>query len=263
LRADTLVGESDVVTRAQNSVRRFDDRADDYVRYRPSYPPRAIDAMLEGLGPPGAMLAADVGAGTGISARLVADRGLRVIAVEPGEAMRGAASPHPRVDWLAATAEATALRAQAVDLVVCAQSFHWFRPLEALAEFARVLKPSGRLALVWNRRSRNDPFTAAYRETILDVGGESEAERMPFDPAVVGRSGRFAAPVRQIVPNAQQLDLHGLIGRARSASYAPKTGAAGDRLIASLGGLHAQYADASGIVTLVYDTEIFLTAPCA
>ena len=175
--------------------------------------------------------------------------------------MRATALPHPRVDWLAATAEATALRAHGVDLVVCAQSFHWFRPPEALTEFARVLRPSGRLAIMWNRRSLSDPFTAAYRQAILDVGGESEAERMPFDSTVIARSVRFDAPVRRVVPNTQRLDLDGLIGRARSASYVPKTGEAGDCLIALLRGLHAQHADASGIVTLVYDTEIFLTAP--
>jgi len=247
--------------RTHNSISRFDDRADDYVRYRPSYPPAAIAAILDGLGPPASILGADVGAGTGISARLVADRGARVIAIEPGEAMRRAAAPHARVVWLAATAEAMALRTASIDLIVCAQAFHWFRPPEALAEFTRVLKPSGRLALMWNRRSRTDPFTAGYRQVILDVGGESEAERMIFDPAVIARSGWFAAPTRRVVPNAQRLDLDGLIGRARSASYAPKTGDAGDRLIASLGELHARHADAHGIVTLVYDTEIFLAAP--
>jgi SAM-dependent methyltransferase len=249
--------------RSRNSVERFDDRADDYVRYRPSYPPQAIDAILDGLGPPASILDADIGAGTGISARLIADRGVRVVAIEPGEVMRGAAVPHPLVDWLAATAEATALRTQSVDLIVCAQSFHWFRPPEALAEFARILKPSGRLALMWNRRNRNDPFTAGYRQAILDVGGESEAERMIFDPTVIPSSGRFRSPVRWLVPNAQRLDLDGLIGRARSASYVPKTGAAADRLIAVLRDLHARHADRNGVVTLVYDTEIFLTTPVA
>ncbi len=249
--------------RARDSVERFQDRADDYVRYRPSYPPEAIDTILDGLGPPASMVGADVGAGTGISARLVADRGARVIAVEPGEAMRRAAAAHPRVMWLAATAERTALRTHSIDLVVCAQSFHWFRPPEALAEFARVLEPSGRLALMWNRRSRSDPFTAAYRQAILDVGGESEAERMVFDPAVIARSGRFAAPIRRLVPNAQRLDAEGLVGRARSASYAPKTGEEGDRLVAVLRDLHARFADPAGFVTLIYDTEIFLTSPVA
>ena len=80
-----------------DTVGRFDDRAADYVKYRPTYPAEAIDTILKGLGPPQRLLAVDIGAGTGISARLLADRGVHVIAVEPGEAMRGAAEPHDRV----------------------------------------------------------------------------------------------------------------------------------------------------------------------
>ena len=88
-----------------DTVGRFNDRAADYVKYRPTYPVAAIDAILDGLRPPERLLAADVGAGTGISARLLGDRGVRVIAVEPGEAMRGAAAPHARVSWIAGRAE--------------------------------------------------------------------------------------------------------------------------------------------------------------
>jgi SAM-dependent methyltransferase len=240
-----------------DTVGRFDDRAEDYVKYRPSYPSDAIDALVDGLGPPEQIVAADVGAGTGISSRLLGDRGVRVVAVEPGGTMRSAAEPHANVSWMAGRAEATGLLDHAVDLVVCAQSFHWFRPPEALIEFARVLKPHGRLALAWNRRSRTDPFTAGYRQAIIDVGGEVAAEAMPFDPDVIPASGRFTAPERLTFPNAQRLDLNGLIGRAQSASYVPKSGAAGERLLELLKILHARYADERGLVTLVYETEVF------
>ena len=238
-------------------MRRFSDRAADYVRYRPSYPAETVDTILEGLAPAVGLVAADIGAGTGISARLLAERGLRVVAVEPGEAMRKSAAPHPGVRWTAATAEATGLREASVDLVVCAQSFHWFRPPAALAEFARILRPHGRLAIVWNRRSTTDPFTAGYRQAILDVGGETAAERMGFDPQVVGGSGLFTPVERTSVPNIQRLDLDGLIGRAQSASYVPKHGPEGDRLLALLRDLHARHADPRGVVTLVYETEVF------
>jgi SAM-dependent methyltransferase len=240
-----------------DTVERFNDRATDYVKYRPSYPAAAIDALLDGLGPPEQIVAADVGAGTGISSRLLGDRGVRVVAIEPGGTMRGAAEPHANVSWMAGRAEATGLVAHAVDLVVCAQSFHWFRPPEALAEFAQIVKPHGRLALVWNRRSQTDPFTAGYRQAIIDVGGEVAAEAMPFDPGVIPASGQFTAPDRLTFPNAQRLDLNGLIGRAQSASYVPKSGASGERLLDLLKILHAHYADERGMVTLVYETEIF------
>ena len=242
---------------AQDTVARFNDRAADYVKYRPGYPAAAIDAVLEGLGAPERLVAADVGAGTGISARLLGDRGARVIAVEPGEVMRGAAAPHPRVEWVAATAQATGLTAASLDLVLCAQSFHWFHTAAAIAEFARILKPGARLALMWNRRSTTDPFTAGYRQAILDVGGEIVAERMPFRPAIVSERGLFTAPERRACPNGQRLDLDGLIGRSHSASYVPKTGEAGQRLLDLLRALHARFADAQGFVTLVYETEVY------
>ena len=240
-----------------DSVGRFNDRAADYVRYRPTYPAEAVHAILDGLGPPASLVAADVGGGTGISARLLGDQGVRVVAVEPGEAMRRAALPHPKVAWVAGRAEATGLRSQSVDLVLCAQSFHWFRTADALCEFARILEPRRRLAICWNRRSASDPLTVGYRAGIVETGGEITAERMSFDPDVIGDSGLFSPPERKSFPNVQRLDLDGLIGRARSASYAPKSGAAGERLISLLHALHERHADASGFVTLVYETEVF------
>ena len=243
----------------RETVARFNDRAADYVKYRPGYPAAAIDAIVGGLGDPAKLVAADVGAGTGISARLLGDRGVRVIAIEPGDVMRGVAAPHPRVEWIVGTAQATGLDAASVDLVLCAQSFHWFHTDEAVAEFARIVKPGGRLAIMWNRRSTTDPLTAGYRQAIIDVGGEIEAERMAFTPAIVSAGGTFSAPERLVFPNSQALDLDGLIGRARSASYVPKEGPAGAQLLALLRGLYARFADPAGIATLVYETEIYLS----
>jgi len=240
-----------------DTVARFSDRAADYIRYRPTYPVEAVHAILDGLGPPGRLVAADVGAGTGISARCLGDQGVRVVAVEPGEAMRRAAVRHPNVAWMAGRAEATGLCSEAVDLVLCAQSFHWFQTADALSEFARILEPRGRLAISWNRRSTSDPLTAGYRRAIVDVGGETTAESMRFDPDVVTHGRLFSAPERTSFPNFQRLDLDGLIGRARSASYVPKSGAEGQRLLDLLRALHQRYADASGFVTLVYETEVF------
>ena len=241
----------------RNPVGRFDDRVADYVKYRPTYPAESIDAILDGLGPAMRLMAADVGAGTGISARLLGDRGVQVVAVEPGESMRRAATPHPNVEWVAGQAEATGLRADTFDLVLSAQSFHWFRAADALSEFARILKRERRLAIVWNRRSKDDPLTAGFRRAILDVSGEAAAERMDFDPNLITQSGLFSPPRTSRFRNIQRLDLEGLIGRARSASYVPKTGPAGERLLGLLRELHGRYADANGFVSLVYETEVY------
>jgi SAM-dependent methyltransferase len=241
-----------------NPTGRFSDRAGDYVKYRPGYPPAAFDAMLAGLGEPAALAAADVGAGTGISARALADRVGQVVAVEPNAAMRGAATAHPRVRWVAGTAEATGLEPACIALVLCAQAFHWFRPGEALAEFRRILRPAGRLALMWNVRDDADPLTHGYTEVIRAVGGAHPAELRGFDPAVIAASGRFA-PARLVsIPSAQPLDRAGLAGRALSASYVPRDGPARDELVARLEALHDRHRDAAGLVHLRYETSLYL-----
>ena len=124
-----------------NPLGRFSDRASDYVKYRPSYPAAAIDAILDGLGEPSQLTAADIGAGTGISSRLLAQRGVRVLAIEPNAEMRQAADPHALVEFRAGNSEATNLPDTSIDLVTCFQSFHWFNPVLTLPEFRRILKP--------------------------------------------------------------------------------------------------------------------------
>jgi SAM-dependent methyltransferase len=241
-----------------NPTGRFTDRTDDYVKYRPSYPKAAIDAIVDGLQGTPRPRAADIGAGTGISARLLADRGLSVVAVEPNQAMRDAAEPHASVEWRDGTGENTGLDATSLDLVLAAQAFHWFRQHEALREFARILRPFGRLALMWNRRRRDDAFTAGYREAILEVGGDSAAERMEFDVEVMAKSEFFSAARLLAFPFQQALDWTGLLGRAMSASYVPKTGPNAAKVTELLRQLHARHADAGGIVTLKYTTEVYL-----
>jgi SAM-dependent methyltransferase len=245
---------------AMNPTGRFSDRAEDYRRYRPDYPAAAIDAILDGLGDAAKLIAADVGAGTGISARQFAARGVSVLAVEPNAEMRAAATPHERVTWRAGTAEATGLEGGSVDLVVCAQAFHWFRVPAALAEFHRVLKPRGRLALMWNSRDRGDPMTRGYTEAIEAVDGEDPMEKMSFEPAVIAAGGLFAAPAAARFPHEQTLDRAGLLGRATSASYVPRAGERFARLKAMLDSLWERERDAGGNVTLRYVTKVYRTA---
>jgi SAM-dependent methyltransferase len=171
--------------------------------------------------------------------------------------MQSAAAPHAKVRFVAGRAEETGLKSHSVDLVLSAQSFHWFRPMDTLAECARILKPGRRLAIIWNRRSKTDPLTEGYRRAIADVGGESSIEHTAFDPDVVARSGLFAPVERTSFPNGQRLDLDGLLGRARSASYCPKDGPAAERLRELLSELWKVHADRNGLVTLVYETEVY------
>ncbi len=245
---------------ALSPTRRFSDRARDYERYRPDYPAPAIDAVLAGCGDPGRLVVADVGAGTGIASRLIAERGARVIAVEPNAEMRAAAWPHARTEWRDGTAEATGLEDESVDLLLCAQAFHWFRADQALAEFRRVLRPGGRLTLMWNNRDRRDELTRSYIAAIHAVNGEHPAERRSLDPSVVSDAGLFTEPRLETFDHSQALHLAGLIGRATSASYVPREGAAFERLSELLTELYERHRDARGRVTMRYVTQVFLSA---
>jgi len=245
---------------AMNPTGRFSDRASDYVKYRPTYPTAAIDAVLRGLGDPADLIAADVGAGTGILSRLLGDRGVRVIAIEPNLAMREATAAHPRVEWRAGTAEATGLLATSADLVVVAQAFHWFRQREAIAEFHRVLVPAGRLVVMWNSRDGRDPVTHDFIQAIHAVNGEHPAERRGIEPGAIEGDGLFTAPVFETFEHAQELDDEGFVGRATSASYVPREGEAFERLRALLLAAHARHCDERGIVRFRYVTKVYLAA---
>lgn len=244
-----------------NPLGRFSDRATDYVKYRPSYPAAAIEAILAGLGEPSQLTAADIGAGTGISSRLLAERGVRVLAIEPNAEMRQAAAPHILVEFRDGTSEATNLPDQSLDLVVCFQSFHWFNPVLTLPEFRRILKPSGRLAVVWNLRDRADALTQGYTQIVKSASKSYPAEKHDRAIEPLLASADFT-DVRSIeFANRQDLDLAGLIGRAQSSSYMPNSGPPLQKLISDLTELYQAHCGDRGFVSLVYKTIVYLGNP--
>lgn len=242
-----------------NPTTRFTERAGEYERFRPGYPGAAIDLVLEGLGEPGALTIADVGAGTGIFARALAGRGCRVVAIEPNEAMRQVAPAHENIVWRDATGEDTGLAPASVDLVTCAQAFHWLKPERAIPEFCRILKPGGRIALLWNIGDERNPVARGYYEAIRRASSDFTTShgRVTANPL---HRPPLLGQEEHTLPNAQRLDAEGLIGRAMSASYIPRGENSPERrrLIEDLRALHAAHADDSGMVTLVYQTHVYL-----
>jgi ubiquinone/menaquinone biosynthesis C-methylase UbiE len=261
----------------QNPLERFANRADDYAKYRPSYPTAAIDAILHAtlhadrVGDPTKLRFADIGAGTGISSRLLADRGVTVWAIEPNAAMRAAAQPHANVEYRHGTAEHTGLPDQSVDGILCCQAFHWFEPVAALTEFRRILKPGGQVALMWNDRNRQDEFTEAYTHVIAQAVDPRYLERLDrkaSEAEALRTSDLFTNYRALTFSNTHQLDQAGLIGIALSASYVPKQGDLHQQLLANLAALYDRWSRPSAtdpgqaFVTLSYCTNLFLaTAP--
>lgn len=128
--------------------------ADVYARGRPGYPAEAIDWIVAELELNDESSVLDLAAGTAQVSRLIRNRVRRVIAVEPVQPMRARiADDFPDVTVLDGTAEAIPLTDRAVDAVVVGEAFHWFATVPATAEIARVLRPNGGVALLWNTPS--------------------------------------------------------------------------------------------------------------
>jgi SAM-dependent methyltransferase len=244
-------------------TRRFSDLAAIYAKCRPDYPEAAVDYILGrcGLGPGGLLV--DVGSGTGISARRFARRGLRVVGVEPNEAMRrqaeteGAPAGVPVPFYRDGRGEATGLPDASADAVLAAQAFHWFDAPAALSEFHRILKHGGWAVLLWNERDPSDPFTAAYG-AVLGATPEAAAVEGPRGRAGVAllESPLFEDAVRAVFGNEQEVDEEGLLGRAFSASYAPREPERAERFAAELRAVFARFQQ-GGRAVIRYETSVY------
>jgi SAM-dependent methyltransferase len=241
---------------------RFAGLAELYARCRPDYPEAAVAHVLArcGLGPGAVVI--DVGCGTGISARTFGRRGLCVLGVEPNADMRRQAEAEPGDGppapvYRDGTAEATGLPDGCADAVLAAQAFHWFEPGPTLREFHRVLKPAGWAALLWNERDESDPFTAAYGAVVgaSRQARQVEAGRWRSGEALL-RSPLFEDGRLDEFRHRQPLTEEGILGRAFSASYAPREPAEAGRHAAALREVFARF-EQGGEVVLCYRTFVY------
>jgi len=188
----------------------FGRAVDEYERARPNYPGEAVDWLI----PAGARTVLDLGAGTGKFTRSLVARGLDVIAVEPDDVMRAAlADALPAVRALKGTAEGIPLPDASVDLITAAQSWHWVDESRALPEAARVLKPGGSLALVWNIRDESIPWV----KRLGDIMGGSAAETAMQQGIAIGAP--FGPTERFEVGWSKTTSPDGLLTLAASRSY--------------------------------------------
>jgi ubiquinone/menaquinone biosynthesis C-methylase UbiE len=242
---------------------RFSDRAYDYVKYRPTYPTIVIDKLLEGFELNSQFLVADIGAGTGISSRLLGDCRINVIAIEPNAAMREAGAPHPFVEYRDGSAENTNIEDSSVDLITCFQAFHWFNPETTLKEFRRIIKSTGKLGVIWNNRDDEDAFTHEYSRIVKAVSENHPAESRVKSLEPLFNTTYFHNLQEYTYRNTQQLDFEGLIGMAMSTSYIPREGQKYEQLLTNLEKLYQDFKDKSGFVTFAYSTSVHIVEPIA
>lgn len=152
----------------------FSTQADTYARGRPDYPAELGNWLRGTLGLAPGKTVVDLGAGTGKFTSLLVPSGASVVAVEPVDAMRAQlAAKLPDVRALPGSAESMPLPDASVDAVVCAQAFHWFANAAAMREIHRVLKPGGRLGLIWNVRDESVPWVAQLTEIMTPYEGDA------------------------------------------------------------------------------------------
>ena len=236
----------------------FSDRAQDYARWRPGYPAAAVEAALRGL--PRPVRAVDVASGTGIATRAFAAAGCEVVGVEPDPRMLALARAEGGPRCVQGRAEALPLADASQDLVLAAQAFHWFERDAALREFHRVLRPGGRLALLWNLRARDTDFMAVYAAVVekaqlyTEASGKRVSRQRCASPA---ESPWFVDAESSSVPNPEPLTWDGVVGRISSASYFPREGRQREELLADLRLAFGRFA-VEGRVTYAQTTELTL-----
>lgn len=239
------------------AARGFERAADDYERARPTFPPEAVAFLADRLDLRPGRTVLDLAAGTGKLTRLLAATGADVIAVEPIRAMREKllkTTPAARV--LEGLAEAIPLAEQSVDAATVAQAFHWFDRERAYHELARVLRPGGGLALVWNTRDRSHPLQVSLEAILKPYRDAAVARDWDAEYDAAARKELFSEWEEWRFAWAQPFDRGLLTARIASTSFVaglpdPERQELLERVLAVADGLEEQFP-------FPYVTEVFI-----
>ena len=243
-------------------TKRFSTRVENYIKYRPGYPPEIIPLMELECGLTPDTLIADLGFGTGLLTEMFLKHGNPVVGVEPNADMRAAGerilAKYSNFKSIEATAEATTLADNSIDMIVAGQAFHWFDRAQARPEFQRILKPNGWVVLVWNGfHVESSPLNNGYQEIVLRYGTDYKEVAREISGVDVEP---FFAPNRCKCAKfkfRQMFDFEGLRGRLLSSSYAPD--ANHPRFAEMIDELRALFEahQKDGRVQFDYDTEVY------
>jgi len=189
----------------------------EYEAGRPGYPAEAVRWLADALGLRPGRRVLDLAAGTGKLTRLLVPTGADVVAVEPVREMR--AGLPDAVEALDGTAQAIPLGDGTVDAVTIAQALHWFAGDDAFAEIHRVLRPAGRLGLIWNAMDETVPWVGAVAGVVHARAGD--APRYATSPwrERLEATGRFGPLHEATFRQAPEMDRERLAARVTSISY--------------------------------------------
>jgi ubiquinone/menaquinone biosynthesis C-methylase UbiE len=247
----------------KDSTLQFSNRVDNYVKYRPHYPPEVLRILKEKIKLSEHWRIADIGSGTGISSELFVKNGNTVYGIEPNNEMRQAAekcfSMNSNFISINGSAEDTGLESNSIDLIITGQAFHWFNIKKARSEWMRILKEESYVVLFWNQRKTGENgFQCDYESLLRKYCGEYEkvTQKNLTSKEFIEFYGSDKYSV-EIVDNFQRFDFEGLKGRLQSSSYSPHYDSKiYPEMIDSLYLLFKKYS-VDGQVVFDYNTEIY------
>jgi SAM-dependent methyltransferase len=247
-----------------DTIERFSNRVENYVKYRPAYPKEILEVFRDEMNLTKISVVADIGSGTGISSKVFLENGNVVFGVEPNAAMRAAAEnflmDFPRFRSVSGTAEDTNLPDKSVDFVIAAQAFHWFDAEKTRAEFKRILRENGYVALIWNERQLDtNDFLREYEGLLKKYGADYEKVRHDNINIEILKEFFQSEFKQKTFLNVQTLDFDGLKGRLLSSSYMPaETDFRFEPMVKELKRLFDNHAE-QGKIQILYNTNIFYT----
>ncbi len=236
---------------------KFSGKADNYDKYRPSYPLSLIDWLYEKTG---AKAVVDIGAGTGKFTVPLSEKDWKITAVEPNSDMLGKLKTNaPFAKIIQASAENTMLPDHDTDLITVAQAFHWLDENRFRQECRRILTPAGKLAVIFNNRIHNkyeEEYNAIYKDC---KGFRSYAGVWCAEYGADFLENHYFKNVEIFrAESIIKLNKENFIGKERSCSYAPKeTDECFEMVIRQLDRLFEKY-NKNGIVTEYYETICYL-----
>ncbi|MFX0179876.1 MAG: class I SAM-dependent methyltransferase [Candidatus Hodarchaeota archaeon] len=237
--------------------KRFSSRVENYIKYRPNYPPEIVKYLKEIDILKDNSIIADIGSGTGILSEVFLQNGNIVYGIEPNADMRKAAEKLLETYYnfisIDGSAEDTKLKVKNIDIITVGQAFHWFDIKQTQKEFKRILKQEGYVVLIWNNRKKSgNGFSSEYEKFILKYGKDYKFTRK--DEADINKFFKYE---KEVFYNYQDFDFEGLKGRLLSASYIPlEDNPEYEDMIKELENIFNKYQH-DGLIRLEYDTELY------
>ncbi len=245
---------------------KYKNKAQHYSFSRPTYPKELIKYLNDVEDLQSYRYAADVGAGTGIFTKILLDNNHIVYAVEPSRDMRDKLNElkndYIDLEIINGTAENTSIKDKSIDLIVSAQSLHWFNLQRAKTEFKRILKDKNLCLFIWNERvAKKNSFTSSYESLIYEFVSNYKSYIKKGND-VISRLNEFVSPatIRKVTfPNAINMDYEGIINLFYSYSYSPSYDVHSQetqRIIKKIDTIFNEYTNGN-TVEILYTTNVY------